>query len=169
MLLQVLLMDEVKSLLFLLVKDSRRFKNKLSRGVMVTWFCVSFFLRPCHQGEEEVEMCSTELLYQGILPSLPQYMVSAICGLGISKHSLHCGAVDHSMWLMIQLNARHSSYHLHFHMVYVAKCFYELILHRNNNTNLYSVSYSFVLWHILKSSCIEKTGLFISVCSVSCI
>ncbi|MEQ2184118.1 hypothetical protein GOODEAATRI_004647 [Goodea atripinnis] len=26
------------------------------------------------EGEEEVEMCATELLYQGILPSLPQYM-----------------------------------------------------------------------------------------------
>lgn len=34
-----------------------------------------------HQGEEEVEMSSTELLYQGILPSLPQYMVSAVCSL----------------------------------------------------------------------------------------
>lgn len=29
----------------------------------------------CVQGEEELELCSTELLYQGILPSLPQYMV----------------------------------------------------------------------------------------------
>uniref|UniRef100_A0A672JAV1 Striatin interacting protein 1 n=1 Tax=Salarias fasciatus TaxID=181472 RepID=A0A672JAV1_SALFA len=29
---------------------------------------------PLSGGEEEVEMCATELLYQGILPSLPQYM-----------------------------------------------------------------------------------------------
>jgi len=29
----------------------------------------------CVQGEEELELCATELLYQGILPSLPQYMV----------------------------------------------------------------------------------------------
>lgn len=35
---------------------------------------------PRVQGEEEVEMCATELLYQGILPSLPQYMVSVACG-----------------------------------------------------------------------------------------
>uniref|UniRef100_A0A8C6KXV9 Striatin interacting protein 1 n=1 Tax=Nothobranchius furzeri TaxID=105023 RepID=A0A8C6KXV9_NOTFU len=35
-------------------------------------FCFSF------QGEEEVEMCSTELLYQGILPSLPQYMIALL-------------------------------------------------------------------------------------------
>lgn len=48
---------------------------------MVTTFCVfyvSCFLPPPHQGEEEVEMSSIELLYQGILPSLPQYMVSAV-------------------------------------------------------------------------------------------
>lgn len=32
-----------------------------------------------YQGEEEVEMSSTELLYQGILPSLPQYMVCTLC------------------------------------------------------------------------------------------
>lgn len=31
-----------------------------------------------HQGEEEVEMSSIELLYQGILPSLPQYMVCTV-------------------------------------------------------------------------------------------
>uniref|UniRef100_A0A4W6EMU9 Striatin interacting protein 1 n=1 Tax=Lates calcarifer TaxID=8187 RepID=A0A4W6EMU9_LATCA len=30
------------------------------------------------QGEEEVEMCATELLYQGILPSLPQYMIALL-------------------------------------------------------------------------------------------
>uniref|UniRef100_A0A8C7LB57 Striatin interacting protein 1 n=1 Tax=Oncorhynchus kisutch TaxID=8019 RepID=A0A8C7LB57_ONCKI len=29
-------------------------------------------------GEEDVEMCSTELLYQGILPSLPQYMIALL-------------------------------------------------------------------------------------------
>uniref|UniRef100_A0A8C5G6J8 Striatin interacting protein 1 n=1 Tax=Gouania willdenowi TaxID=441366 RepID=A0A8C5G6J8_GOUWI len=30
------------------------------------------------QGEEELEMCATELLYQGILPSLPQYMIALL-------------------------------------------------------------------------------------------
>lgn len=30
----------------------------------------------CHQGEEEVEQVPAEILYQGLLPSLPQYMVS---------------------------------------------------------------------------------------------
>lgn len=29
-----------------------------------------------HQGEEEVEQVPAEILYQGLLPSLPQYMVS---------------------------------------------------------------------------------------------
>uniref|UniRef100_A0A8C8D7G9 Striatin interacting protein 1 n=1 Tax=Oncorhynchus tshawytscha TaxID=74940 RepID=A0A8C8D7G9_ONCTS len=29
-------------------------------------------------GEEDVELCSTELLYQGILPSLPQYMIALL-------------------------------------------------------------------------------------------
>uniref|UniRef100_A0A8C6KW06 Striatin interacting protein 1 n=1 Tax=Nothobranchius furzeri TaxID=105023 RepID=A0A8C6KW06_NOTFU len=33
---------------------------------------------PLSVGEEEVEMCSTELLYQGILPSLPQYMIALL-------------------------------------------------------------------------------------------
>lgn len=40
-----------------------------------------FFFLPLFQGEEEVEMSSTELLYQGILPSLPQYMVGDLCWL----------------------------------------------------------------------------------------
>lgn len=39
----------------------------------------------CVQGEEELELCATELLYQGILPSLPQYMVRDAC----SKCSCH--------------------------------------------------------------------------------
>lgn len=46
--------------------------------VHVNVFCASCFLSARHQGEEEVEMSSTELLYQGILPILPQYMVSAL-------------------------------------------------------------------------------------------
>ncbi|CAB1315010.1 unnamed protein product [Coregonus sp. 'balchen'] len=33
---------------------------------------------PLSGGEEDVEMCSTELLYQGILPSLPQYMIALL-------------------------------------------------------------------------------------------
>ncbi|KAG7219276.1 hypothetical protein INR49_019224 [Caranx melampygus] len=33
---------------------------------------------PLSGGEEEVEMCATELLYQGILPSLPQYMIALL-------------------------------------------------------------------------------------------
>ncbi|KAE8298584.1 Striatin-interacting protein 1-like protein [Larimichthys crocea] len=33
---------------------------------------------PLSGGEEEVEMSSTELLYQGILPSLPQYMIALL-------------------------------------------------------------------------------------------
>uniref|UniRef100_A0A8C9VJH3 Striatin interacting protein 1 n=1 Tax=Scleropages formosus TaxID=113540 RepID=A0A8C9VJH3_SCLFO len=37
--------------------------------------CMCSFL--C-QGEEEVELNSTELLYQGILPSLPQYMIALL-------------------------------------------------------------------------------------------
>lgn len=44
--------------------------------ILLTLTCLLFFIS-CVQGEEEVEMCATELLYQGILPSLPQYMVSA--------------------------------------------------------------------------------------------
>ncbi|XP_014022350.1 striatin-interacting protein 1 homolog isoform X3 [Salmo salar] len=35
-------------------------------------------IRTLKQGEEDVEMCSTELLYQGILPSLPQYMIALL-------------------------------------------------------------------------------------------
>lgn len=31
----------------------------------------------CYKGEEEVEQVPAETLYQGLLPSLPQYMVSA--------------------------------------------------------------------------------------------
>lgn len=31
------------------------------------------------KGEEEVEQVPAETLYQGLLPSLPQYMVSALC------------------------------------------------------------------------------------------
>ncbi|KAK1800106.1 hypothetical protein P4O66_006612 [Electrophorus voltai] len=33
---------------------------------------------PLSGGEEDVEMCATELLYQGILPSLPQYMIALL-------------------------------------------------------------------------------------------
>ncbi|KAM9409904.1 striatin-interacting protein 1 homolog [Pholidichthys leucotaenia] len=33
---------------------------------------------PLSGGEEEVEMCATELLYQGILPNLPQYMIALL-------------------------------------------------------------------------------------------
>ncbi|XP_072521994.1 striatin-interacting protein 1 homolog isoform X2 [Salminus brasiliensis] len=33
---------------------------------------------PLSGGEEEVELCATELLYQGILPSLPQYMIALL-------------------------------------------------------------------------------------------
>ncbi|KAK7916683.1 hypothetical protein WMY93_012444 [Mugilogobius chulae] len=33
---------------------------------------------PLSGGEEELEMCATELLYQGILPSLPQYMIALL-------------------------------------------------------------------------------------------
>uniref|UniRef100_A0A3B4AZM5 Striatin interacting protein 1 n=1 Tax=Periophthalmus magnuspinnatus TaxID=409849 RepID=A0A3B4AZM5_9GOBI len=33
---------------------------------------------PLSGGEEEIEMCATELLYQGILPSLPQYMIALL-------------------------------------------------------------------------------------------
>uniref|UniRef100_A0A668SSD2 Striatin interacting protein 1 n=1 Tax=Oreochromis aureus TaxID=47969 RepID=A0A668SSD2_OREAU len=33
---------------------------------------------PLSGGEEEVETCATELLYQGILPSLPQYMIALL-------------------------------------------------------------------------------------------
>ncbi|XP_041944830.1 striatin-interacting protein 1 homolog isoform X3 [Alosa alosa] len=33
---------------------------------------------PLSGGEEEVDMCATELLYQGILPSLPQYMIALL-------------------------------------------------------------------------------------------
>lgn len=37
--------------------------------------CVTFVLK----GEEEVEQVPAETLYQGLLPSLPQYMVSSLC------------------------------------------------------------------------------------------
>lgn len=50
-------------------------------------FLFSSFLVPRWQGEEEVEMCATELLYQGILPSLPQYMVC------VSEKGLFCVTV----------------------------------------------------------------------------
>lgn len=58
-----------------------------------------------HQGEEEVEQVPAEILYQGLLPSLPQYMVSwgalgvpwallcppgADLGVPHSGASLHC-------------------------------------------------------------------------------
>uniref|UniRef100_A0A671LBL0 Striatin-interacting protein 1 homolog n=1 Tax=Sinocyclocheilus anshuiensis TaxID=1608454 RepID=A0A671LBL0_9TELE len=33
---------------------------------------------PLSGGEEELELCATELLYQGILPSLPQYMIALL-------------------------------------------------------------------------------------------
>ena len=39
--------------------------------LLCMFVCICFF----QQGEEEVDMSATELLYQGILPSLPQYMV----------------------------------------------------------------------------------------------
>uniref|UniRef100_A0A674MW01 Striatin interacting protein 1 n=1 Tax=Takifugu rubripes TaxID=31033 RepID=A0A674MW01_TAKRU len=39
---------------------------------------ISLFFPLHFQGEEEVEMSSTELLYQGILPSLPQYMIALL-------------------------------------------------------------------------------------------
>uniref|UniRef100_A0AAY4CHJ5 Uncharacterized protein n=1 Tax=Denticeps clupeoides TaxID=299321 RepID=A0AAY4CHJ5_9TELE len=37
-----------------------------------------FHKMPLSGGEEEVEMCATELLYQGILPILPQYMIALL-------------------------------------------------------------------------------------------
>lgn len=88
-------------------------------------FCVFSLL---HQGEEEVEMSSTELLYQGILPSLPQYMVSAVCGL-----------------LYAQFTLRYDG-HI---VVYTAKSSCELILRKSNHTKQYIVPYSFVMWHVL--------------------
>jgi len=54
--------------------------NLFSAATHLLLFCFS-----CHQGEEDVEMCATELLYQGILPSLPQYMVSVVCGSTASR------------------------------------------------------------------------------------
>lgn len=47
--------------------------RKLVCAIILCVFSLLFF-----QGEEEVEMSSTELLYQGILPSLPQYMVGLL-------------------------------------------------------------------------------------------
>lgn len=41
------------------------------------WFLCLYPL--CLKGEEEVEQVPAETLYQGLLPSLPQYMVSALC------------------------------------------------------------------------------------------
>lgn len=59
-----------------------------------------------HQGEEEVEMSSIELLYQGILPSLPQYMVCTVflC-CSILCESNHSGrrSEDPDDWLWITL------------------------------------------------------------------
>lgn len=40
-----------------------------------------------HQGEEEVEQVPAEILYQGLLPSLPQYMVSSAGPLGSAPSS----------------------------------------------------------------------------------
>lgn len=65
-----------------LVKDSRWLKTPCLLDHTVLWcsvkvfLCTFVFFPPSHQGEEELDMSSTELLYQGILPSLPQYMVS---------------------------------------------------------------------------------------------
>ncbi|CAG06830.1 unnamed protein product, partial [Tetraodon nigroviridis] len=47
--------------------------RKLVCAIILCVFSLLFF-----QGEEEVEMSSTELLYQGILPSLPQYMIALL-------------------------------------------------------------------------------------------
>uniref|UniRef100_A0AAX7V7N3 Striatin interacting protein 1 n=1 Tax=Astatotilapia calliptera TaxID=8154 RepID=A0AAX7V7N3_ASTCA len=50
--------------------------HKVNSSTRRLLFCV--FLLSCRQGEEEVETCATELLYQGILPSLPQYMIALL-------------------------------------------------------------------------------------------
>lgn len=80
------------------------FKNQtVSRchgNVILCVLRLLFFLPPCHQGEEEVEMSSTELLYQGILPSLPQYMVSAACGFHF-KNTFYT-VVLWIIWLVVQ-------------------------------------------------------------------
>uniref|UniRef100_A0A673YFA6 Striatin interacting protein 1 n=1 Tax=Salmo trutta TaxID=8032 RepID=A0A673YFA6_SALTR len=39
---------------------------------------IGYVTKQTSKGEEDVEMCSTELLYQGILPSLPQYMIALL-------------------------------------------------------------------------------------------
>lgn len=43
-----------------------------------------------HQGEEEVEQVPAEILYQGLLPSLPQYMVSTAGPRGSAPSSWGC-------------------------------------------------------------------------------
>lgn len=59
---------------------------------------------PWHQGEEEVEQVPAEILYQGLLPSLPQYMVSwgalgfpraLLCPSGADLGGPHPGASLH--------------------------------------------------------------------------
>lgn len=60
---------------------------------------ISLFFPLHFQGEEEVEMSSTELLYQGILPSLPQYMVSLLCG------SIYTKLTGFYIWLNISLTS----------------------------------------------------------------
>lgn len=57
------------------------FLDPTSTGPECLRFCINAILcfSLLHQGEEDVDMSATELLYQGILPSLPQYMVSDVC------------------------------------------------------------------------------------------
>lgn len=55
-------------------------KQQATESDVVVKYLVCLLLHHL-QGEEDVEMCATELLYQGILPSLPQYMVSVLSDL----------------------------------------------------------------------------------------
>lgn len=53
-----------------------------SSGHLASWLRpvrtgVFYLYLLCPKGEEEVEQVPAETLYQGLLPSLPQYMVSA--------------------------------------------------------------------------------------------
>lgn len=64
------------SLFTLILRDSGSGDCSLDIG-----FCVCDFVL---KGEEEVEQVPAETLYQGLLPSLPQYMVSTLSGTSLS-------------------------------------------------------------------------------------
>lgn len=80
-------MKNILEFVFLAKTDVETIKYLSWTDLSDYFVCVCVFPPLLFQGEEEVEMSSTELLYQGILPSLPQYMVSFLCWLIYAEFS----------------------------------------------------------------------------------